>query len=237
FRVAILHEIAGSPTGAGIYIKKAGFIGHTLRLLQIVSDNRDGVTFFQFQHQLFDLARRDGIQRRAGFIHQQHFGIGGNRARDTEALLLSARQRQPAVAKLILDFVPQHGPLQGLLNLLGLVTLELIDPESESNVVEDAGRKGIRLLEHHADVTPYGDGVNGRLIDVLATIFDVTEEAETADQIIHPVQAAQHRAFAASGRSNERGDCVFLYRNARVANRFESPVVKLVNIAIDDHVV
>src|SRR5262245_26684747 len=74
-------------------------------------------------------------------------------------------------------------------------------------------------------------------IDVFAAIFNVPFEAKAPHKIIHPIEAAQHRAFATTGGTDERGDGVFLDRNLRITYRFEGAVVELLNIAIDDHLV
>jgi hypothetical protein len=62
--------------------------------------------------------------------------------------------------------------------------------------------------------------------------LDITFEPETADQIVHPVQAAKHRALPAARWSDESRDGVFLDRNLGVANGFEASVVKFLDIAI-----
>ena len=46
----------------------------------------------QFVDQFLDLRRGDRVERRAGFVHQQHLGRGRDGAGDAQALLLAARQ-------------------------------------------------------------------------------------------------------------------------------------------------
>ena len=41
------------------------------------------------------------------------------------------------------------------------------------------------------------------VVDVLAAEVDVALEAEAAHQVVHAVEAAQHRALAAAGRADE----------------------------------
>src|SRR5262249_11224736 len=148
-----------------------------------------------------------------------------------------AGQRQTAVFQLILDLVLYRRPFQRLLDPFSYVFLVFVDPQSERHVVEDAGCEGIWLLKDYVDVTLYCDGINPMLIDVFAAIFDVPFEAKAPHKIVHPIEAAQHRAFAATGGFDERSDGVFLDRNLRVTNRLEGVVVKLVNLAIYDHFV
>src|SRR5262245_65894094 len=75
------------------------------------------------------------------------------------------------------------------------------------------------------------------LIDVFAAIFYVSVKPKTPDQIIHPIEAAQHRAFTAPGRSDKSRDGVLLDRNPGITNRFEGAVIKLFDIAIDNYFV
>src|SRR5215471_14259016 len=149
--------------------------------------------------------------------------------------LLEIVSDDAAVVELVLDFVPQRGPSQRLLDLFDFATFVFVDPEPEGNVVKDAGREGIRLLKYHADVTPDSHGIDPVFVDIFSTILYVPFEAESAHQIIHPVQTAQHRAFPTSGGADKRGDGVFLDGNLGVANRLECAVIKLINFAIHDH--
>src|SRR5205823_2411211 len=123
-----------------------------------------------------------------------------------EPLLLAPGQRQPAVLQLVLHLVPERRAAQGLLYPLRHRALEAVEPEPERHVVEDAHRKRVRLLEHHADVAPHGDGVDAAAVDVLALELDVTLEAKPADEVVHAVQAAEHGALAAARGPDEAGD-------------------------------
>jgi hypothetical protein len=69
--------------------------------------------------QLLDLGRGDRVERRAGLVHQQHLGIGGDAAGDAQALLLAARHAQRAFVQPVLGLVPQRGGAQRA--LAGLV--------------------------------------------------------------------------------------------------------------------
>src|SRR5262249_20684376 len=237
FGVAVFHQIAGPAACGGIDVKEAGLIGDALRLLQVVGDDRDRIALFEFDHQLFNSPRSDRIEGGARLIHQEHLGIRRHGSSDAKTLLLPAGQRQTAVFQLILDLVPYRRPFQRLLDPFSYAPLVFVDPQPERDVVEDSGREGIRLLKDHADVTPHCDGINTMFIDVFAAIFDVSAKPKTPNQIIHPIEAAQHRAFTAPGRSDESRDGVFLDRNLGITNRFEGTVIKLLDIAIDNHFV
>src|SRR5262249_11882422 len=182
-------QIPGSSALARVDVQESGVIGDALRLLQVVRDDGDRVALAQFEHQLFDSPGGDRIERRGRLVHQNHFRFGRDRPRDAQALLLTARQRQPALLQLVLDFVPKRSALQRLLDASSDVALEAVQAESEGDVVVDAGRERIWLLKHHADEAAHGHRVDRRVIDVVAAVFHVAFEAEAADQIVHPVEA------------------------------------------------
>src|SRR5262245_54909935 len=86
-----LDQIPG-PTALGdVDREERGQIGHPLGLLHVVGDDRDRVVFLELDHQLLDLAGRDGIECRTRLVHQEHRRLGGHRPRDAEPLLLAAR--------------------------------------------------------------------------------------------------------------------------------------------------
>ena len=85
---------------------------------------------------------------------------------------------------LSLSFTSSHSAAlpQRLLDSLGHVALEAVEPQAEGDVVEDAHRERVRLLEHHADVAAHGDRIDAPLVDVLAVEVHVALEAEAADR-------------------------------------------------------
>ena len=58
-------------------------------------------------------------------------------------------------------------------------------------------------------------------------------EAEAIDQVVHPVEAAQHGALAAARRADEAGDLALLDRHMAVAHGQEVAVEDLVDLAVD----
>src|SRR5438067_162875 len=70
--------------------EEAGKFSDTRSLLHVVGHNYDGIPFFELKDQLFNLTGGDGIERRAGFVHEQNLGLNGQGAGDAETLLLSA---------------------------------------------------------------------------------------------------------------------------------------------------
>ena len=71
------------------------------------------------------------------------------------------------------------------------------------------------------------------MIDVFAAEAHMAFEPEAAHEVVHAVQATQHRALAAPGRSDEGRNGVFLDGNGRVAHGLEGPVVKLLDVTVD----
>src|SRR5437763_1608827 len=64
------------------------------RLVHIVGDQHDrgAVTALNVEQVLLRLRADDGVERAEGLVHQEHRGLGGERARDADALLLPARE-------------------------------------------------------------------------------------------------------------------------------------------------
>jgi hypothetical protein len=64
----------------------------------------------------------------------------------------------------------------------------------------------------------------------------VSLEPEAVHQVVHPVEAAQCSALAASGRSDERGDGAATDFDRDVAYRLELAVMQFRDIAIDQSI-
>ena len=166
-RRAELDQVPRAAALMRIHVQEPRVVGDTLRLLQVVGDDGDRETRPELLHQLLDSPRGDGIERRAGLIHQEHLGLGGNRARDAQPLLLTARERQAALLQLVLDLVPQRGSAQCLLHSFSRVSREPVQAQSERDVVVDGRRKRIRLLEDHPDEPADGDRIDAGLVDIV----------------------------------------------------------------------
>src|SRR5262249_55794599 len=149
-------------------------------------------------HELLNFPRRNRIERRTRLVHQEHFRFGGNGPGDAQPLLLPARQRQSALLKLVFDFIPERRTAQGLLHLLGGISFEAVQPEAKRDVVVDARGKRIWLLEYHADKPADGNGIDRRMVDVAAAVANVSFETKPPNEVIHPIQATQNGALAAS---------------------------------------
>src|SRR5271156_6852159 len=148
----------------------------------------------------------DGVERRTRLVHQQHCRLCCNRARDTQALLLSSRERQPARFQLVLDLIPQRRGAQRLLDSVLHLAFVSIEPQAKGDVAENAHCERIRLLKDHSYMTANRDRIDLVSIDVLTAEDHVSLEPEPAHQIVHSVEAAQCRTLPASGWSDECRD-------------------------------
>src|SRR5271156_5376586 len=93
--------------------EKASEFSHARSLLHIVRDNNDCKLFLELEDQLFNLSRRNGIQSRAGLVHEQDLWLDRQGARNAEPLLLSARQAGAGLlAKRVFHLIPQRGEFQ-----------------------------------------------------------------------------------------------------------------------------
>src|SRR5579862_3442890 len=72
-------------------------------------DDDDRVGLAQLVDQVLDTGGRHWIERRAGLVHQNHFRLHRDRARDTKALLLAAGKTGARTPEALLDLVPQAG--------------------------------------------------------------------------------------------------------------------------------
>ncbi len=81
-------------------------------------------------------------------------------AGDAEALLLTARKGEAARLQLVLDLVPEGGALEGVFDPRLDVAFEAVKLQAEGDIIENAHRKGIWLLEHHPDMAPHDDRID-----------------------------------------------------------------------------
>ena len=60
--------------------EKAGAIRDAAGLLHVVGHNHDGVLPFEFGDEIFNLAGRDGVEGRGGFVEQDNLRAGSDGA-------------------------------------------------------------------------------------------------------------------------------------------------------------
>src|SRR5271168_3854238 len=123
--------------------------------------------------------------------------------------------------QLVLDLIPQRRLAQRLFDFIAHRTLVAIEAQAKRDVAIDTHCEGIRLLENHPDVTPHRNRIDAGFVDVLAAKDHVSAEMETAHQIVHPIEASQRRALAASGGPDEGGDGALLDLQRDIADRLE----------------
>src|SRR5215831_1428224 len=87
----------------GVHEHEGRVVGHSACLLHVVRDDHDGVVLGQTTHQVFDLQRRDGIERGGRLVHEDHLRVDGHAAGDRQALLLPAGERSAGLVQPVLD--------------------------------------------------------------------------------------------------------------------------------------
>jgi hypothetical protein len=75
------------------------------------------------------------------------------------------------------------------------------------------------------------------LVYIYALKVHMSFKAEPSHQVVHPVQAPQHRAFTAPGRPDEGRDFASFDRDAGISYGFEFTVEQFFDVAVDNHAV
>src|SRR5215210_3551533 len=205
-------------------IEKARVVRDAGGLLHVVRHDDDGVVLLQLVHGVLDLLGRDGVEGARRLVHEDHLGLHGERPGDAQALLLAAGEPEPARLQPVLDLLPEGGLPQGALYQLVHVALVSVDPRSPRHVLVDRLGEGVRLLEDHPDSTPDGDRVDALCVDVPVPEPDAPFGVGAGDHLVHPVQAADKGALAATRRPDERGHLVGADVHAHAGDGLESAV-------------
>src|SRR5215475_12537851 len=215
-----------------------GVVGHARRLLHVVGHDHDRELLAQVADQFLDPRGRDRIERRGGFVEQDHLRLDRDAARDAEALLLPAREAHSAPAKDILDLVPQRcAPERPLDALVHIASAQLVvKRHSESDVVVDRHRERRRFLEHHSHARAEVGRVDPLAEDALAVEQQLALGALLGVQLEHPVEAAQEGRLAAARRTDEGGHVVAVDIQVDALQRMELPVVEVEVLGGDQEV-
>ena len=107
------------------------------------------------------------LQAATGPLKDHHFTLP-LRAGDAEALLLSAGQRIPALIQLVFALIPNRRLAEGTLNKFIHVSRVAVDASTEGDVLVDALREWVGLLEHHPNSAAHFHGINPGPIKVNA---------------------------------------------------------------------
>ena len=125
-------------------------IGEPNRLLEIVGDEDDGLVqqFLQAHELVLHLPADQRIERREGLVQEPDVGLGGERARDADALLLSAGQFARIVMLASLEADQAYYLDRARLTLRAADTLDL---QRQRHVAEHgAVRQQRKVLKYHA---------------------------------------------------------------------------------------
>src|SRR5437867_6539426 len=137
-------------------------------LLHIVGDDSDGADVFQLHQQFFNFGSADGIERGAGFIEEENFGLDGKSAGDAQALLLAAGEIVRRLVEMVFDFVPERRVPQAFFDRFGDGNFGAVDSQAVGHVIEDGLGEGIRALKDNAEAAAKGGKVlreNARAIE------------------------------------------------------------------------
>ncbi len=116
----------------------------------------------QADDQLLDRRGGDRVERRAGLVKQQYLGAGGKRARDAQPLLLASGEAQRGMVEVAGHLLVETGTAQsidhGSHQLVARAPfapartpLAVLLAQRVGDILEDAHREGIGLLEDHRD--------------------------------------------------------------------------------------
>src|SRR5262249_17294237 len=147
-----------------------------------------------------DARGRDRVERRARLVHEDHFRLHGDGARDAQALLLAAREPGAWTGQAGLDLVPEPGARPARAdNPVGLrpAARHAVDARAEGDVVVDRLRERVRFLEHHADTAAQLYGVDLGRLDVLPVEGDDPRDPCSGNGVVHAVETAQEGRLAA----------------------------------------
>ena len=166
---------------------------------QTVRHHQQGAPLGQTLNSQLHRAFRFRVQRRGGFIQQQHFGIAQNGPRNRNALLLAPRQHDaafPQIAGIALrqggDKIMRCGRARGVFNL----GWRRIGP-AKADILHGRGRKDHRVLRHHCHGTAK---IGARHVAQINAV----QQDSTLLWIIKPHQQLQYRRFTRPRRPNQR---------------------------------
>ena len=163
-----------------------------------------------------------GVQRRRGFVAQQHLGVGRQRACNAHTLLLAARD----LCRIAVCQLRQAYQLQQRINALfdvGLGHARQLQRQ-RGVVIHGARRQQVEVLKHHANFVARGAQLRIAHGHQIAAIHDHLARCGAVEQI----DAAHQRAFARARAADDAEDFTLLNGQVDVLERFDRPLGALV---------
>ncbi len=167
-----------------------------------------------FEHLLDHL----GVERGSRFVKQHDFRIHAERARDRDALLLAAGKLARIFLRLLGNLDPGE---QRHRQRFGVALRHMANPDRRERAIlkNRQVRKEVEALEHHADLAAH-------LIDAL----DVRRQLHPVDHdrpalmLLEPIDAANERGLARSGRAANDNALPAPHRQVDVAQRVKGAI-------------
>src|SRR5258706_917077 len=106
---------------------------HARSLLHVMRDDHDGVVALELVDELLDPRGRDGVERGARLVEQDHIRFDRDRAGDAKPLLLAARETEAGGFELVLDLLPKRPAAQRGLNAI-IELLLLVEPHATAGL-------------------------------------------------------------------------------------------------------
>src|ERR1700733_9455849 len=186
--------------------KEAGVLGDSRGLLHVVGDDHNRVLRLELKNQIFDLRRGHRIKSRGGLVHQHHFRIHSQGARNAEALLLTAGKAGAGLLlEIVLYFLPQSRLLQRALHhfIEDLAIAEPIQAETRGHIVVDRhGRKRVWPLKDHPDPAA---NLNRRSLRVNVRLANTYGAGDAPNRVglMHAIEAANKGGLATTGGADK----------------------------------
>lgn len=146
---------------------------HALRdaggLLHVMRNDHYRHLMTKLVDKLFEFCGRERVERGCGLVHQQNFRRSRKGARETKALLLSARKVRSRFAEPVFHFFPKPRDFQITLDKIACLLVppnKIVQTRTISDICEDGGGKGIWFLSDPADMAPKNGRADIWRIDV-----------------------------------------------------------------------
>jgi hypothetical protein len=196
-----LHDLACAvPDG------EAGkLMGDATRLAKIVGDQHHGPCRHEPQNQLFDGFRGFDVQRAGRLVHQDHFRLERECAREAKALLLSNGEPGSRLVQAILHLIPQGRLAERAFGPFGRLASgqPRLVPHAEQHIPQNAHWKNDRLLKKDSYTRAESVHIHVGREDRPPVKQDVSLEPESGIELDQPVEATQQRTLPGSRRSDD----------------------------------